>query len=106
MVHIGRVILVDKKIHTGRSRSRSRGRTTDWSRDKGKSDKELIEELRSKDRERAVCSSGKDYAKKPVGYKAACALPSEMGSAWARVMEEDTFVSRVQATSRRRSPSP
>merc|ERR1719221_324553 len=99
MVHIGRVILVDKKIHTGRSRSRSRGRTTDWSRDKGRSDKELVDELRSKDRDRAVCSSGKDYARKPIGYKAACALPSEMGTASARLMEEDTFVSRVGQSS-------
>eukprot|EP00928_Gymnodinium_smaydae_P026576 TRINITY_DN20825_c0_g1_i1.p1 TRINITY_DN20825_c0_g1~~TRINITY_DN20825_c0_g1_i1.p1 ORF type:complete len:556 (+),score=151.73 TRINITY_DN20825_c0_g1_i1:78-1745(+) len=115
-VHLGKIIITDKNIRAKprrRSRSRSRGRGgggssgVDWSREKGRSDKELIDELRSKDRERAVCSSGKEYARKPLGYKAACALPSEMGAASARLIEEDTFVAQSQRPSaRRRSPSP
>eukprot|EP00415_Alexandrium_ostenfeldii_P004680 UN4680 len=60
--------------------------------------------MRKVDRERAVCSSGKEYARKPVGYKAACALPREQGAASHRLMEEETFVPMKQ--SRRRSPSP
>jgi pre-mRNA-splicing factor 38B len=108
-VHLGKVILADKRFanHTGtrsnRDRSRSRDRT-DWARDKGRTDKELVTELRTKDREKAVCSSGKDYARKPLGYKASCALPREQGTASTRLMEEETFVPMKQV--RRRSPSP
>jgi len=116
-VHLGKVILVDSR---GRARSRSRGRRaggggygrsrsrsphTDWSRDKGRSDRELIDELRSREREKAVCSSGKDYARKPVGYKAACALPREQGAASYRLMEEETFVP-MSRQRRARTPSP
>merc|ERR1711957_321975 len=61
-------------------------------------------EMRKMDREKAVCASGKEYAKKPVGYKASCALPREQGAASHRLMEEETFVPMKQG--RRRSPSP
>jgi len=111
-VHLGKVILADKNAAksartggTGGARGRSRSRSrNDWSREKGRSDKELVDELRSKDRERAL-AQGKDYAKKPVGYKAACALPREQGQASYRLMEEETFVpmNRQKST---RSPSP
>lgn len=110
VVHLGRVIIADSryanyvgKPRGGRSRSRSGGRS-DWSRNKGKTDKELVDEMRRVDRERAVCSSGKEYARKPLGYKASCALPREQGAASHRLMEEETFVPMKQ--SRRRSPSP
>uniref|UniRef100_A0A7S4R0D4 Pre-mRNA-splicing factor 38 n=1 Tax=Alexandrium monilatum TaxID=311494 RepID=A0A7S4R0D4_9DINO len=110
VVHLGKVILADQRFanfagkpRSGRSRSRSRDKV-DWARYKGRSDKELVDELRRVDRERAVCSSGKEYARKPVGYKAACALPREQGAASHRLMEEETFVPMKQ--SRRRSPSP
>lgn len=110
-VHLGKVILVDRRYagyagtrnSKNRSRSKSRDRT-DWARDKGRPDKDLITELRSKDREKAVCSSGKEYARKPLGYKASCALPREQGTASTRLMEEETFVPMKQM--RRRSPSP
>lgn len=109
-VHLGKVILTDRrydsymgKPHGGRDRSRSRDRV-DWSRSKGRSDRELVDEMRKLDRDRAVCNSGKEYARKPVGYKAACALPREQGAASHRLMEEETFVPMKQ--SRRRSPSP
>jgi len=108
VIHLGRVILTDRRYATyngrprGRSRSRSRDRV-DWAREKGRSDKDLVDELRCRDREKAVCSSGKEYARKPVGYKAACALPREQGAASHRLTEEETFVPMKQM--RRRSPS-
>jgi len=109
-VHLGKVILTDRryngyvgKPHGGRERSRSRDRV-DWSRSKGRSDRELVDEMRKLDRDRAVCNSGKEYARKPLGYKASCALPREQGAASHRLMEEETFVPMKQ--SRRRSPSP
>lgn len=112
VVHLGKVILTDRRYagysgsgKHGRNRSRSRSRDkTDWARDKGRPDRELVDELRSRDREKAVCSSGKEYARKPLGYKASCALPREQGQASYRLMEEETFVPMKQV--RRRSPSP
>merc|ERR1712232_936400 len=53
-----------------RARSRSRSRSVDWSRRKGKSDAEMIEELRSRLRENAVCGQGKVYAKRPLTFDA------------------------------------
>mmetsp|Transcript_69481 Transcript_69481/g.186370 ORF Transcript_69481/g.186370 Transcript_69481/m.186370 type:complete len:353 (-) Transcript_69481:57-1115(-) len=107
-VSLGKVILADRRYdgYVGKPRrDRSRSRTrTDWARQKGRSDKELVEEMRRMDRDKAVCSSGKEYARKPVGYKAACALPREQGAASHRLMEEETFVPMKQV--RRRSPSP
>jgi len=111
-VHLGKVILAGGG-QRGRSRSRGRraGRSrsrsphVDWCRDKGRSDKDLIDEMRSREREKAVCSTGKDYARKPVGYKAACALPREQGAASYRLMEEETFVP-MSRQKRPRTPSP
>merc|ERR1712087_328525 len=108
-VHLGKVILQDKDGgKDGRERSRSRGRRTsaeDWSRMKGRTDKELLDDMRSRERDRAVCSSGKDYARKPIGYKAACALAREQGKASYRLMEDETFVP-TQRPGRTRTPSP
>merc|ERR1711920_930097 len=72
---------------------------------KGKSQAELINEQRNRDREQAVCASGKEYARKPVGVKFACALPREMGAASHRLVEDETFVP-MRRENRRRSPSP
>mmetsp|Transcript_88441 Transcript_88441/g.286397 ORF Transcript_88441/g.286397 Transcript_88441/m.286397 type:complete len:639 (-) Transcript_88441:62-1978(-) len=116
LVHIGKIILSDHRFSTAngfhralatthRQRSRSRSPQVDWARQKGKSQAELISEQRSRDRERAVCASGKEYARKPVGFKVACALPREMGAASHRLMEDETFVP-IRRESRRRSPSP
>merc|ERR1712190_202974 len=101
------VILKDGK--DGRERSRSRGRRSsaeDWSRMKGRTDKELLDDMRSRERDRAVCSSGKDYARKPIGYKAACALAREQGKASYRLMEDETFVPSARPNKTTRSPSP
>lgn len=109
-VHIGRVILSDPNFSTANgyyrpARNRSRSRSFDWSRHKGRSQAELIDEQRSRDRDRAVCASGKEYARKPVGVKVACALPREMGAASHRLLEDETFVPK-ERSKRRRSPSP
>jgi len=110
-VLLGKVILSSRG--GGRERSRSRGRRgggggdrTDWSREKGRSDKELLEEMRSREREKAVCSSGKDYARRPVGYKEACALPREQGTQSYRLMEQETFVPMSSRAKRTSMPSP
>eukprot|EP00927_Polykrikos_kofoidii_P083542 TRINITY_DN8578_c0_g2_i1.p1 TRINITY_DN8578_c0_g2~~TRINITY_DN8578_c0_g2_i1.p1 ORF type:complete len:695 (+),score=150.53 TRINITY_DN8578_c0_g2_i1:190-2085(+) len=109
-VHLGKTIMLERQTRRrsrsrrgggGRSRSRSK---TDWSRTRGRSDAELLDEMRSRDREKAVCSSGKDYARKPIGYKQACALPREQGSASYKLMEEETFVP-MSRSKRTRSPS-
>jgi len=116
LVQIGKVILSDHRFanpngynravaSNHRARSRSRSPQVDWARNKGKTQAELIEEQRHRDRDRAVCSSGKEYARKPVGFKVACALPREMGAASHRLMEDETFVP-TRRDSRRRSPSP
>lgn len=106
--HLGRVILSDGRRARSRSRSRGRGGNAaniDWSRNKGRTTKDLVDELRSRDRDRAVCSSGKEYARKPLGYKAACALPREMGASSQRLLEEETFVPMSRPRNQR-SPSP
>merc|ERR1712113_1179740 len=85
-------------VHTGnpggnRTRERSRSpHNIDWSRDKGRSDAALVDEMRSRDRDKAV-ASGKDYASKPLGVKQAFALPREQGAASHRLMEDETYVS-------------
>lgn len=109
-VHIGRVILSDPNYSVSNgyyrpNRQRSRSRSIDWSRHKGRSQAELIDEQRSRDRDRAVCASGKEYARKPVGFKVAIALPREMGAASHRLLEDETFVPKERGK-RRRSPSP
>merc|ERR1712113_1220874 len=76
----------------GRTRSRSRSPHIDWAREKGRSDAALVDDMRSRDRDKAV-ASGKDYARKPMGVKQACALPREQGAASHRLMEEETYVS-------------
>merc|ERR1712137_917076 len=96
----GMVILRDSSNRKG---GRVRSGDLDWTVEKGRSDKELVEEMRAKDRDKAVCSSGKDYARKPLGYKAACALPREQGQASYKLMEEETFIS---VKKRARTPSP
>jgi len=84
--HLGKVIRVDKDSGADsddsretrrrrRSRSRSRGKrgrdvSPDWSRSKGKSDREMLQELRERAKESAVTSHGKSYAKRPLDFNA------------------------------------
>lgn len=110
-VHLGMIITTDDRSSARKARGRSRSRSpggsrVDWSRYKGRRDKELVDEMRNREREKAVCSSGKDYARKPLGYKAACALPREQGAASYRLMEEETFVPMSRSSTRGRTPSP
>jgi hypothetical protein len=58
-----------KKQRRSRSRSRRRGKSPDWSRWKGKSQVEMLEELRERVREDAVCSHGKSYPKRPLTFE-------------------------------------
>merc|ERR1712060_826547 len=64
------------------------------SRHKGKSDAEMVQELRARQRERAVCSSGKDYARKPIGFMSGLALKRDVGVAATRLREEETYAPR------------
>eukprot|EP00971_Amphidinium_carterae_P191082 3792152-Amphidinium_carterae.1 len=72
-----------------RSRSPRRGRSPDWSRHKGKTDKEMLEDLRARQRDRAVCSIGKDYHRKPIGFMSGLALKRDLGAQSTRLREED-----------------
>jgi len=58
-----------KKKRRSRSRSKRRGQSQDWSRWKGKSHTEMLEELRERAREDAVCGHGKVYPKRPLTFE-------------------------------------
>lgn len=88
-VHLGKVVIVDsddeqddKGRRRKRSRSRSRGRrggSPDWSRWKGKSDAEMLQELQERKRENAVCGHGKAFIKRPLNFEgsmASTAIPN------------------------------
>jgi len=90
IVHLGKVIINDERhVPSSSSGSAMRG-GPDWSFEKGKSPSELLDELRSKDRERAVCTSGKDYARRPVSCR--FAMPMEQGSASHRLAQDETTI--------------
>lgn len=109
-IHLGRVILLEDPDRAGRrrrqsSRSRSPVRFTpsdpnDLSYSRGRSDAELINELRAAQRDKAV-TSGKDYSRKPIGFKKACALAREQGKASTKLMEEETFVREAKRSGER-----
>lgn len=86
-----------------RSRSRSPQTLIDWSREKGKSTTQLLEELRRQEQDRAVCASGKEYARRAVTVN--FAIPMAHGSASQKMAQEDKAA--VPTTKRRdRSRSP
>lgn len=110
--HLGKVILRETvaagptsgataRRTRGQSRSRSRsprgtarGHSPDWSKHRGKSQAEMLQELRARQRERAVCSTGKDYARKPIGFMSGLALKRDVGVASTRLREEETYAPR------------
>jgi len=107
VAHIGKVVLrgpvpaLDMAPERSRSRSRSRspsqqGRSLDWSRHKGKSDAQMVEELRGRAREEAVCSDRKGYAKRLPRYETGLAIKREKGSAEASLIEEETLIKVAQ----------
>jgi len=101
VVHIGFVVLSGGSPDP--AAGKGRGRSPDWSRHKGKSTAELLEEIREKQRSSAVCSDRKEYAKRPLCFEGALAIKREQGSAEARLTEEETrIVSSSASTSRRR----
>lgn len=121
VAHIGKVILRDPDASSGsesghrrerrRRRSRSRSRraarqgSPDWSRSKGKSDARMVQELREQAKDEAVCASGKEYTKRPMGFEAGLAVRREQGTAETQLIQEDTFSSleRRQQRSKRLS---
>merc|ERR1712083_576356 len=111
-VHLGKVVLRDpappstrsRSSSSSGSRSRSRGRRSrspDWSRFKGKSEADMVEEQREKLREDAVCGQGKIYATKPMRGDVVLATRVERGSHESRLIEEDR---ESRATSRKQRP--
>merc|ERR1719145_128013 len=102
--HLGKVILCDdrrpgvqptlRKRSRSRSRSPRRAHSPDWTRHRGKTQAEMVQELRARQRERAVCSSGKDYARKPIGFMSGLALKRDVGVASTRLREEETYQPR------------
>merc|ERR1711972_353494 len=82
-----------------RSRSRSADRkagarsgSPDWSRWRGKSDAQMVEELRGRVREEAVCNDRKDYAKRLPSYESCLCTRREQGSQEARLIEDETHI--------------
>lgn len=96
--NLGKVILREDRRRPLRDRSRSRSprrnHSPDWSRHRGQSQDQLVQELRARQRERAVCSTGKDYARKPIGFMSGLALKRDMGVASTRLREEETYAPR------------
>lgn len=101
VVHAGKVVVREASPERGRSRSRSRGRgkqqerdgsPTDWSRHKGRSDAELVEELRERAREDAVCGDRRGYAKRLPRFEVGLAMNREKGGAEQKLIEEETFI--------------
>lgn len=103
-VHLGRVILTDDRHGPSGGLGR-RSPVVDWTRDKGKPAAELLDELRKREQDRAVCSTKNEYARRPVSFKVA--LPMEQGSASHRLIQDETSVSATRRTELRdRSRSP
>lgn len=112
--HLGKVILREDPSRKGEERAKSRsrspkrdplGRTTspDLTRSRGQSREEMLDELRAKQRERAVCSTGKDYARKPIGFMSGLAMKRDVGQASTRLREEETYAPR-QVEHRQKMP--
>lgn len=90
VVQLGRIILTDKRCNSQRSRRNSRSRSPsgryDLSRHRGKSGTELLEDVRRRSQDIAVCSAGKDYAKRPVSFQVA--LPMDHGNAYTGLTQD------------------
>lgn len=114
VVAIGKVILAEDRGTSQRSRSRSRSPGSgsaaasaggiDWSRDKGRSTAELLEDIRSRDRDKAVCTSGKDYSQRRVN-SFQIAMPLEQGNNSHGLAREETAHTNKSRGARERSRS-
>jgi len=100
LAHVGKIVVRDdpQGVH-GRSRSRSprrgqgqRDGSPDWSRFRGKSDAELIEELRGRTREEAVCSDRRGYAKRLPRFETGLATNREKGPNESKLIEVETYI--------------
>ncbi|CAK0873117.1 unnamed protein product [Prorocentrum cordatum] len=99
-VHLGKVVLREERSKSRscsrsgsrerrRSRSRSNRREPDWSRYKGKSDKQMVDEMREKAKEEAVCGTGQVYAKRPKAADFYMAMQTGGPTHESRLIEED-----------------
>eukprot|EP00930_Biecheleria_cincta_P045600 TRINITY_DN31430_c0_g1_i1.p1 TRINITY_DN31430_c0_g1~~TRINITY_DN31430_c0_g1_i1.p1 ORF type:complete len:587 (+),score=131.14 TRINITY_DN31430_c0_g1_i1:153-1913(+) len=110
VVAIGKVILVDARGSRSRSRSPGSGAASaagggiDWSRDKGRSTAELLEDIRSRDRDKAVCTSGKEYSQRRVN-SFQIAMPLEQGNNSYGLAREETTNTGKSRGARERSRS-
>lgn len=87
-----------------RSRSRGRGNSPDWSYRKGKSDADMVDELRTRLRENAVCGHGKNYAKRPIGFDASMLSVSTMSAYSADPLQEASGSRRSARREAREEP--
>lgn len=114
VVAIGKVILAEDRGSSQRSRSRSRSPGSgsaaassggiDWSRDKGRSTAELLEDIRNRHRDNAVCTSGKEYSQRRVN-SFQIAMPLEQGNASYGLAREETTHTNKSRGARERSRS-
>merc|ERR1719335_1311807 len=96
---IGMVILKEEE-----RRDRDRDRDREKGDERKDRDREKGDDEAESGRDRDV-ASGKDYARRPVGYKSALAQKREVGQASARLIEEETFVRERPIGRRDRSRS-
>eukprot|EP00427_Karlodinium_veneficum_P014613 CAMPEP_0169072682 /NCGR_PEP_ID=MMETSP1015-20121227/6332_1 /TAXON_ID=342587 /ORGANISM="Karlodinium micrum, Strain CCMP2283" /LENGTH=673 /DNA_ID=CAMNT_0009131869 /DNA_START=273 /DNA_END=2294 /DNA_ORIENTATION=- len=100
---VGKVVVRDDTSSQWKGRSRSPRRneqgqasqregSPDWSRFRGKSDAELIEELRGRTREDAVCSDRRGYAKRLPRFETGLATNREKGPNEAKLIEVETYI--------------
>jgi len=98
MVHIGKVVVIEKERSRSRGRSRSRsherqrGGSPDWSRFRGKADTECVEELRERTREDAVCGDRRGYVKRLPRFESGLAMNREKGREESKLIADDTFI--------------
>jgi len=90
-VHLGKVILRSRSRSRSRSRERWRSRSPDWSRYKGPSEQEMIEELRERAKDEATIGHGHNrvYKRGLQHVDMGLATKFERGSHEQRLLEED-----------------
>merc|ERR1712073_28154 len=84
------------------SRSRRRGNSPDWSRFKGRSDAEMVVELRERAKEDAVIGQGRVYSKRPLRDDVVLATKVERGAHESRLIEEDRSTAVTGSWTRKR----
>eukprot|EP00922_Rhytidocystis_sp_ex-Travisia-forbesii_P048503 GHVS01072241.1.p1 GENE.GHVS01072241.1~~GHVS01072241.1.p1 ORF type:complete len:634 (-),score=127.25 GHVS01072241.1:199-2100(-) len=70
-----------------------------------KTQEELLEEFRRREREKAL-ASGKDYARRPTSYKSSLSLKIEMGTTRRKSRSSSPLAVAPSSSASRRAPSP